>query len=420
MSCLSSETLLDTDASAQRFVAARPFRHVTIPGFLRRDLCQRLLEDFPRFEDRHALNEMGEVGGKAVRMDVRDVSPAYRELDAFLQTPEFLGYVSRVTGIPSLLYDPDYVGGGTHENRDGQALDAHVDFNYHPRTGWHRRLNLIVYLNPEWEDGWGGSLELHSDPWNPSRNEVVGIPPLFNDCVIFETTETSWHGFRAIRLPAEKASLSRKSFAIYLYTLERAAEETAPPHATVYVPDSMPDHMHAGHVLDEEDRRDLQQRFARLRSQLRYLYEREKHFGRQIRVLEGALDEARRSERLPLQGYAIQERPPQGIWSDGWVTQELRCAFVPTRATRRLRLDLWSPLQLGAAQQLRIELAGKHWTQVIPLGSRTSVELDVRASAGDEVVLSIRAERVWVPADHGSSGDERPLAFRLIEAVLEH
>lgn len=76
MSCLSSETLLDTDAPAQRFVAARPFRHVAIPGFLRRDLCQRLLEDFPRFEDRHALNETGEVGGKAVRMDVRALSPA--------------------------------------------------------------------------------------------------------------------------------------------------------------------------------------------------------------------------------------------------------------------------------------------------------------------------------------------------------
>jgi len=190
--------LRQADAYAGTFAAARPFRHVAIADFLDRALCERLLADFPAFEARHALNEMGEVGGKAVRMDVRDISEAYRELDRYLQTPEFLGFVSRVTGIPDLLYDPDYVGGGTHENRQGQGLDAHVDFNYHPRTKWHRRLNLIVYLNPRWEPAWGGELELHADPWQPAADDVVRIPPLFNLCAIFETTESSWHGFSEI------------------------------------------------------------------------------------------------------------------------------------------------------------------------------------------------------------------------------
>ena len=58
---------------------------------------------------------MGAVGGKAVRMDVREISDSYRELDRYLQTGEFLDFVSRATGIPDLLFDPDYIGGGTHE-----------------------------------------------------------------------------------------------------------------------------------------------------------------------------------------------------------------------------------------------------------------------------------------------------------------
>ena len=94
-----------------------------IDNFLSEDIAKGMLAAFPSFEDRYALNEMGEVGGKAVRMDVRELSDVYRRLDAYLQTSEFLDFVSRVTGIPDLLYDPDYVGGGTHENRRGQGLD---------------------------------------------------------------------------------------------------------------------------------------------------------------------------------------------------------------------------------------------------------------------------------------------------------
>ncbi|MBN8728348.1 MAG: 2OG-Fe(II) oxygenase [Xanthomonadales bacterium] len=420
MSCIDPRALSHAGEFQHLFATATPFRHVSIRNFLRRDLCERLLADFPRFEAQHALNEMGEVGGKAVRMDVREMSPAYRDLDAFLQTTEFLQFVSRVTGIPDLLYDPDYVGGGTHENRDGQALDAHVDFNYHPRTRWHRRLNLIVYLNPEWQDDWGGALELHSDPWNPVRNTVVRIPPLFNTCAIFETTESSWHGFRTICLPAEQADLSRKSFAIYLYTRARPPAESAPPHATIYVPDAMPGHLQAGHVLDAGDCRDLQQRFTRMRSQLRFLYEREKHFGAQIHGLESALGDARDSQRLPLQGYATQSHAPEGIWPDGWVGEELRCRFTPTRKMRRLHLQLWSPHQLGTDHTLQIELGDHRWTQVLRAGARTPVELKVAAPAGSEIALSVRAARTWIPSADGSSKDERRLAFRLLEMALEH
>lgn len=404
---------------ARQFAEARPFRYVKIADFLDRALCGRLCADFPGFEERHALNEMGEVGGKAVRMDVREISDAYRELDRYLQAPEFLGFVSHVTGIPDLLYDPDYIGGGTHENRDGQGLDAHVDFNYHPRTRWHRRLNLIVYLNPHWEDEWGGSLELHSDPWREAADEVVRIPPLFNQCAIFETTENSWHGFSAITLPEDAKRLSRKSFAIYLYTRERPPEQTAPPHATIYVPQTMPAGWSEGRVLDRADLRELTVRFSRLRTQLRYLYDREQHHGAQMAVLERALDEARSAQRLELQGYATQPAGALGLWPDGWVGETFSARFVPARATKRLRLELWSPSQLGTEQELQIVLGATSYRQALRPGLRTPVELPLRAQAGDEVELAIRAACSWTPAADGG-GDQRALAYKILTAALEH
>src|SRR4051812_12636846 len=102
----------------------------------------RLLAEFPSFDARKAVNELGEPGRKAVQSALADVGPAYRKFDELIRSPQFLELISRLTGIPRLLYDPEYVGGGTHENLDGQDLDLHVDFNYHPSRGFHRRLNL--------------------------------------------------------------------------------------------------------------------------------------------------------------------------------------------------------------------------------------------------------------------------------------
>ena len=95
-----------------------------------------------------------------------------------------------------------------HENRQHQSLQAHIDFNYHPSEGWHRRLNLIVYLNREWDEHWGGNLELYANPYKDKRPEVA-VAPLFNRCVIFGTSEKSWHGFDRIDFPPEKKHASR-------------------------------------------------------------------------------------------------------------------------------------------------------------------------------------------------------------------
>lgn len=420
MSVLAASLHSRADELTRRFRSARPFPNVVIPGFLDDHFCQRLLSDFPGFEKRHALNEMGEVGGKAVRMDVRDISPAYRELDTFIQREEFLSLISRITGIPDLLYDPDYIGGGTHENVDGQGLDVHVDFNYHPRTRWHRRLNLIVYLNPEWQAEWGGHLELHGNPWSDRPSETISVPPLFNCCAIFETSEHSWHGFPMIHLPDGRTDLSRKSFAIYLYTRERPPEQTAPPHATIYVPPLMPDGWQAGRKLDESDLRELRTRFTRLRTQLRYLYEREKHFGAQLTALEAALYEARAGQRMDIQGFITQPLGTTGFWPDGWAGRILSTRLLPTRPVRTLQLQLWVPPQLTEGQTLRIDLDGTTHTRTLPrIGQAAVLDLTLNGTAGQGIDLSIEAEHTWRPAANGDSSDERELAYRVVAAIAE-
>jgi hypothetical protein len=269
---------IQEDAAALRasFAQARPFAHVIVDGFLDPEFAEALRTEFPAFDDRAARNEMGETGGKAVVSKITALGPAYQRFDRLMKLREFLDWTGELTGVPRLMYDPDYAGGGTHENRHGQELDFHVDFNYHPTRFLHRRLNLIVFLNPEWEEAWGGCLELRQDPWKEAEEASVKIVPLFNRAVIFETTETSWHGFSRIRLPEARAGLSRRSLAVYFYTRERPAHQTAPAHSTVYIPRPLPARFQAGYTLSAADRQELEDLITRRDGQIRFLYEREK------------------------------------------------------------------------------------------------------------------------------------------------
>jgi len=280
------EVLNRAEEFAKEFAQAQPFRHVVVDNFLQAEFCQSLMRDFPPFDAVNALNERGEVGNKATQPDIARLSPAYRRFDLLMRDPAFLDFMGKIAGIADLLYDPDYVGGGTHETRDGGDLDLHIDFNYHPRRPWHRRLNLIVFLNPEWDGAWGGCLELHRNAWVPEPESVRSVIPLANRAVLFETTEASWHGFTRVTLPPARRDLSRRSLAVYFYTRQRPEAETSTPHATVYVPPPLPPHLRPGHTLSDADVAALEGLLGRRDTQLQFLYDRERKF---TTLIEGVI-----------------------------------------------------------------------------------------------------------------------------------
>ena len=400
------------------FIAAQPFPHIVVENFLKPELCTQLLHDFPAFEKRYAINEIGQVGGKAVRTDMPSISPSYAKLDAFLQTREFLDVIERLTGISDLLYDPDYIGGGTHENVHGQGLDAHVDFNVLPKNGWHRRLNLILYLNPEWQPQWGGCLCLERDPWDAEHADKVEIVPKFNRCAVFETSEISWHGFPAIDLPEAKRSITRKSIAIYLYTRTRPAEQTAPAHGTVYVPRGLPRDLAPEAVLSETQFLELRKRFAQLKGQLKYLYRRELEFSAQLSDAGLAVREARAASAVPLQGFIVLGTQTSGYFPDGWCEQKFSFVFTAARAGKTLSISCWVPDAI-ASQTLQINIGSYRGTLGIAGGRSCKIEIPLPLQAQQSAEVFISADCSWVPTSTGASSDARALAFKLVTAVFE-
>ena len=60
-----------------------------------------------------------------------------------------------------MISDPYLSGGGYHEIKNSGFLKVHVDFTKHPYLNLDRRINLLLYLNTNWDNNWGGSLKLY-------------------------------------------------------------------------------------------------------------------------------------------------------------------------------------------------------------------------------------------------------------------
>lgn len=294
--CLQDASLAAAASIKQAFVKRDPFRHAIIENFFQKDYLDELIAEFPAFNSGDNLNENGKAGGKSTYPNIRELGPAYRKLDDMIQSKEFLDWFSMAIGIPGLQYDPDYFGGGTHENRNGQELDPHVDFNRHPKSGLFRRVNLIIYLNEEWKESWGGTIDLHQNPYLPANeDQVVRILPLMNRAVVFETTHWSWHGFTPINIPMDAAFDSRKSIALYFYTKDRPEDEKTLPHSTIYVERHLPEHIKPGQELSEGDYLEIRRLLARRDQHLKRLYA---ETSRLMGILEN-IQMSRLSKRIP-------------------------------------------------------------------------------------------------------------------------
>lgn len=138
----------------------------------------------------------------------------------YLNSKDFLRKIEKISGIDNLIADPNLQGGGVHAIEHGGYLKLHTDFNWNETLQAHRRLNLIVYLNEDWCDSWGGSIEL----WDSmARNKIYSMSPAIGNVMLFATTDFSYHGHPD---PLESPpGIWRKSIALYYYTQQRPNDE---------------------------------------------------------------------------------------------------------------------------------------------------------------------------------------------------
>jgi 2OG-Fe(II) oxygenase superfamily len=213
---------------AKRYQENHPCPHILLEDFLDPEIAGKMAAEFPQATS-DAWTQYKHANENKLGMPKREMFPAtIRAVTDELNSPEFVAWVSELTGIPGLMADPMLEGGGLHQSGSGGYLNVHTDFSmHHFHTHWRRRVNLILYLNPQWNEKWGGSIEL----WEQKMVRCgAKYPPLLNHALVFTTDERSLHGFPdPLTCPEDE---SRKSLALYYYTVERDKKVTG--HSTDY------------------------------------------------------------------------------------------------------------------------------------------------------------------------------------------
>lgn len=211
------------------FVSAQPFPNVVMDDFLPKEWLDPLIAEFPkpRTGNWQAFNNAQEK--KLASSRETEFGDATRSVLGQLNSAAFLEFLETLTGIQGLITDPYFVGGGLHQIERGGFLKVHADFNWHKKLRLDRRLNLIVYLNRDWPESYGGDLQL----WDASMKHCVkSIYPVLNRAVLFYTSDTGFHGHPdPLACPEGE---TRKSLALYYYTNGRPENESSSVHSTLF------------------------------------------------------------------------------------------------------------------------------------------------------------------------------------------
>ena len=211
------------------YQAAEPFPHIVIDNLFDNDLLEKVRDVFPRPDGMEWRRFDNPEEKKLGFWHTCDIDPFLYDFLQAMNAPYMLGFLEQLTGIEGLIPDPYFGGAGLHQILPGGFLKVHVDFNVHPKLNLDRRLNMLVYLNREWQEEWGGQLEL----WNRDVSRCYEkILPVFNRTVIFNTSDSSYHGHpHPLRCPQGE---SRKSLSFYYYANGRPEDERSESHSTLF------------------------------------------------------------------------------------------------------------------------------------------------------------------------------------------
>lgn len=215
----SARLLADLDSKATAYQSAAPFPHIVLDDVLVPSAFDKAMGEFPGIGDPFwkGYIHVNETKYSHTQPDVW--GPTLHDVAKEFCSPEFVAFLEKLTGIENLMPDWTMDGGGLHQTLRGGHLNVHADFTtHHDHENWARRVNILLYLNDEWRDEWGGKLELWDRDMTACQARVT---PAGNRMLVFTTDVDTFHGHPdGLTCPPDVA---RRSMALYYFTEEENA-----------------------------------------------------------------------------------------------------------------------------------------------------------------------------------------------------
>jgi 2-oxoglutarate-Fe(II)-dependent oxygenase superfamily protein len=195
---------------------ADPFPHIVLDDVLTPAAFKQAVDEFPGIQDPFWKGYLHVNETKYCNVQPDSWNAHLQAVARDLCSPEFVAWLEKLTGIEGLIPDWTMDGGGLHQTLRGGHLNIHADFTtHHVHENWARRVNILLYLNDEWHEEWGGQLELWDKEMSACQAKVT---PAGNRMLVFSTGFDTFHGHPdGLTCPPDVA---RRSLALYYFTEE--------------------------------------------------------------------------------------------------------------------------------------------------------------------------------------------------------
>lgn len=211
-----------------RFVGTPPFPMIVLDNFLPEDFASTMATECESIPLQHwtEFTRKGSFMRECKRLEHAPVA-----FDFVNQMHSALGmeWMTSITGIKDLIPDPYLTGAGYSRSFRGDSLQLHSDFNWNDQIKVHRMLSFIIYLNPDWQEEWGGALEFTD--FNKEK-VIQSVPPLFNRAIIWRYHKRGFHGYpNPLTCPE---NMSRNTFRLFYYYSDAKHKDDDRPHRSLY------------------------------------------------------------------------------------------------------------------------------------------------------------------------------------------
>jgi hypothetical protein len=226
---MNTDTAKSSGASyAEEYQSGQPYNHICIDNFLPEKVIEGIRKDLKQLPEAEDSFNRAQENLKSSYIPER-LPDFTKNLFYALNSRPFILFLEEMTGIKGLIPDPYFMGAGIHKTLNGGHLDIHADFNLHKQMNVERRLNVLIYLNKDWQEEWGGSFEIWDKQMTKKEASFV---PIYNRMVCFSTGSDTFHGNPSpVNHPKGEP---RQSIALYYYTATWDASRKS--HSTIFKP----------------------------------------------------------------------------------------------------------------------------------------------------------------------------------------